>query len=172
MVGGHHFQMLLPLNMVRFFTHVQPAVLSFGTIYMYAFTACLVRRIRGNNFTACKGQKDILHIPPGYRDATLDHTENITLYTDGSIHKNGSCNGTGGIGVYHTPNSNLNMSLSFLAETYTNQRAELLAAMAALESNKSATLLIKSVSEFVIRGQNISQPGKTQAGLHCVTQIW
>lgn len=58
------------------------------------------------------------------------------VYTDGSARGNGRTNATGGIGVYYGEGDSRNVSEPLTGERQTNQRAELTAAIRALEQAK------------------------------------
>uniref|UniRef100_A0A060TD98 Ribonuclease H n=1 Tax=Blastobotrys adeninivorans TaxID=409370 RepID=A0A060TD98_BLAAD len=59
------------------------------------------------------------------------------VYTDGSARGNGRSNATGGIGVYYGEGDSRNVSEPLTGERQTNQRAELTAAIRALEQAKA-----------------------------------
>jgi len=111
-----------------------------------------IRIFRTGNTYKKRKNKDTRHLPPSYRGEGLNNHERIILYTDGSASKNGSCNGLGGIGVYHEENSPYNRSLQVTPGIQTNQRAELMAVIAAVQSEKHKRLLVKSDSESTLKG--------------------
>jgi ribonuclease HI len=77
---------------------------------------------------------------------------NMVVYTDGSCHGNGSKDARGGIGVYWGPDNPLNLAERLEGQPQTNQRAELTAAIRALEQAAKipAPLEIRSDSEYTI----------------------
>ena len=56
----------------------------------------------------------------------------INVYTDGAVSRNGKRNARGGIGIFFSENSPLNVSHPFLLKPITNQRAELFAIVQAI----------------------------------------
>lgn len=76
------------------------------------------------------------------------------VYVDGSCENNGHKNPVAGIGVYFGPNDKRNVG-KIIPEIKTNNQAELLAAITALESFKPSSLIeIRSDSKYVIQGMN------------------
>lgn len=85
------------------------------------------------------------------------HTSNLAVkvYTDGSCLNNGSHRARAGIGVYFGPSDTRNLSES-VPGRQTNQRAELHAAIRALEiTDPSIPLELHSDSNYLIKGMTV-----------------
>ena len=75
------------------------------------------------------------------------------VYTDGACTKNGKVGARGGIGVYFGPDDPRNLSEPLRHERQTNQLAEVMAAVRALETApRDIPLHIITDSEYVQKG--------------------
>lgn len=81
-----------------------------------------------------------------------DTTKYVVVYTDGSCLNNGKGGASGGIGVFFGDNDNRNVSMKLMDEMKpTNQRAEILAVISALEIVKDEPVEIRTDSMYVIK---------------------
>lgn len=81
----------------------------------------------------------------------LDEKEFTVIWTDGSSRGNGQTGASAGYGVYFGPNDPRNVSARLPGPRQTNQRAELLAIIRALESvDEAERVVIKSDSQYSI----------------------
>ncbi|EME28876.1 ribonuclease HI [Galdieria sulphuraria] len=74
----------------------------------------------------------------------------LKLYTDGACISNGSCSAKAGYGVYFGDGDSRNISRPLLGQVQTNQRAELSAMIAALESVCKEPIVYESEAEIYI----------------------
>mmetsp|Transcript_24291 Transcript_24291/g.45452 ORF Transcript_24291/g.45452 Transcript_24291/m.45452 type:complete len:280 (-) Transcript_24291:212-1051(-) len=80
----------------------------------------------------------------------------IVVYTDGACEHNGTPRAKAGVGVYFGPGDSRNISEPLPGALQTNQRAEMLAVIRALEvmngRKDNAPLVIKSDSNYTVKG--------------------
>jgi ribonuclease HI/exonuclease III len=98
------------------------------------------------------GMEAIQHTMPAYRAKSSGRKRQRILYADGSATLNGYLNGKGGAAVYEKENSEKNKTIRLPEGPQTNQRAEIVAMILALQGNKDTPLLIKSDSATSIKG--------------------
>ena len=80
-------------------------------------------------------------------------TSSIIVYTDGACSNNGQRGAKAGIGVYFSDDDPRNLSEQLPGEKQTNQRAELYAAIRALEvSDPKSSLEIRTDSSYLVKG--------------------
>jgi ribonuclease HI/exonuclease III len=89
---------------------------------------------------------------PAYRKINLGNKRQRILYTDGSATLNGYLNGTSGAAVYEKEGSKMNKTVRLPEGPQTNQKAELVAIILALQKNISTPILVKSDSLTTIEG--------------------
>jgi ribonuclease HI len=100
----------------------------------------------------------------------------VVLYADGSCTKNGQKGARAGIGIYNAPGSKYNLSEPWSSElgSQTNQRAELMAGIRALERTAGlalgSPLEIRSDSEYLIKGMTEWMPQWKKNGWHSSTK--
>lgn len=88
----------------------------------------------------------------GPKAGFIERLRKLTMYTDGSTDKNGAENGNSGIGIWHRDGSARNTYKKIIGPEQTNQRAELMAIIAAVEKDETSTMTIISDSETCIKG--------------------
>jgi ribonuclease HI len=98
------------------------------------------------------GFKAVEQTMPAYRATSSGNKRQRILYTDGSATLNGYLNGKGGAAVYEKEKSTMNKTIRLPEGPQTNQRAELIAVILALQKNINTPILIKSDSSTTIDG--------------------
>ncbi|KAI9344590.1 ribonuclease H1 [Obelidium mucronatum] len=92
-------------------------------------------------------------IPNNDAQAIQGITPRLVIYTDGACGGNGKASAKGGIGVFFAPNDPRNISEPLPGDIQTNNRAELLAVIRALQAApENAHLTIKTDSKYVKNG--------------------
>jgi ribonuclease HI/exonuclease III len=89
---------------------------------------------------------------PAYRKEKRQSGGALILYTDGSAPQNGDADTPLGIGVWHAKGSKYNKSLRISKGLKTNQRAELIAIIAAVKSNIHREMIVRSDSMSRLKG--------------------
>jgi ribonuclease HI len=136
-----------------------------------------VRRYAGASFRKCATLQEartfVEHGPaatgtaPPAAGAAADRE---VVYTDGCALGNGGRAARGGIGVYWGPADPRNLSAPLPGELQTNQRAELEAALAALESTRESdvALEIRTDSSYAVKAATEWLPRWQQNGFRTV----
>lgn len=104
----------------------------------------------GKTTAARPAAKKVTAVPPPPADGVL------RIYTDGSSLANGRASSRAGVGVFFGPGDPRNISERLVGEPQTNQRAELMAMLRALESAP--------------RAQPVQIYSDSQYSINCVTQ--
>lgn len=89
---------------------------------------------------------------PAYRLKNIKNLQEITLYTDGACHNNGSENSRAGAAVWKGPDSNFNKVAHIPGDSQTNQTAEIVGVILALKGNKDRPIKTVSDSMTVMEG--------------------
>jgi len=80
-------------------------------------------------------------------------TQVVHVYIDGSCSRNGTSRARAGVGVYFGDDDKRNISERLSGRIQTNQRAELMAAIRAIEeAPPNVPLVIKSDSQYLLKG--------------------
>ncbi|CAG8765093.1 6388_t:CDS:1, partial [Racocetra persica] len=91
----------------------------------------------------------------------IEVKDKLNVWTDGFCKRNGLSDAVGGIGVFFKDKDPRNLSERLPGEQQTNNRAEIYAAIRALEiCDKNENLIINTDSFYVINSHNVKKPKK------------
>ncbi|KZV83869.1 ribonuclease H-like protein, partial [Exidia glandulosa HHB12029] len=103
-----------------------------------------------------------------YGPITAVASNPIHVATDGSCIGNGRTRAAAGAGVYWGPGNSKNTSVRLHGALQTNNRAQLLAVLVAIDAADPARkLIIHSDSEYAIRSVAEWAPARAELGWHC-----